>query len=75
MRLKPVVLHLSDKNFDGDLGLGFIPVDSVHSPVRKVITSLKQLVSVRITDRQLTIEIWTNETVLPAELLDFRRSC
>src|ERR1700745_512062 len=26
----------ADKNFDADLGLGFIPVDSVHSPVRRV---------------------------------------
>ena len=25
----------ADKTFDADLGLGFIPVDSVHSPVRK----------------------------------------
>ena len=24
----------ADKNFDEDLGLGFIPIDSVHSPVR-----------------------------------------
>ena len=26
----------ADKNFDEDLGIGWIPVDSVHSPVRKV---------------------------------------
>jgi len=37
MRLKRGRGYISaDKNFDGDLGLGFIPVDSVHSPVRKV---------------------------------------
>ena len=27
----------ADKNFDEDLGIGWIPVDSVHSPVKKVI--------------------------------------
>ena len=26
----------ADRNFDDDLRLGFIPIDSVHSPVRKV---------------------------------------
>ena len=37
MRLKRGRGYVSaDKNFDGDLGIGFIPVDSVHSPVRKV---------------------------------------
>ena len=36
MRLKRGRGYVSaDKNFDEDLGLGFIPIDSVHSPVRK----------------------------------------
>ncbi len=26
----------ADRNFDEDLGIGYIPLDSVHSPVRKV---------------------------------------
>ena len=26
----------ADKNFDEDLGIGWIPIDSVHSPVKKV---------------------------------------
>src|SRR6187401_3216090 len=26
----------ADKNFDEDLGIGWIPVDSIHSPVKKV---------------------------------------
>ena len=26
----------ADRNFDADLGIGYMPVDSVHSPVRKV---------------------------------------
>src|SRR5579859_486311 len=37
MRLKRGRGYIAaDKNFDSDLGLGFIPVDSVHSPVRRV---------------------------------------
>ena len=37
MRLKRGRGYVSaDKNFDEDLGIGFIPIDSVHSPVRKV---------------------------------------
>ena len=26
----------ADKNFDEDLGIGWIPIDSVHSPVKRV---------------------------------------
>ncbi len=26
----------ADKNFDDDMGIGYIPIDSVHSPVRRV---------------------------------------
>jgi len=38
MRLKRGRGYIAaDKNFDSDLGIGFIPVDSVHSPVRKVM--------------------------------------
>src|ERR1017187_5208434 len=37
MRLKSGRGYVSaDKNFDEDLAIGFIPIDSVHSPVRKV---------------------------------------
>jgi DNA-directed RNA polymerase subunit alpha len=37
MRLKQGRGYVSrDRNFDDDLPLGYIPIDSVHSPVRKV---------------------------------------
>ena len=37
MRLKSGRGYVSaDKNFDEDLAIGYIPIDSVHSPVRKV---------------------------------------
>jgi DNA-directed RNA polymerase subunit alpha len=71
MRLKRGRGYISaDKNFDGDLGLGFIPVDSVHSPVRKVNYVVEAARLGQITDYdKLSIEIWTNGTVAPADAL------
>lgn len=71
MRLKRGRGYVSaDKNFDGDLGLGFIPVDSVHSPVRKVNYLVEAARLGQITDYdKLTLEIWTNGTILPADAL------
>ncbi len=71
MRLKRGRGYVSaDKNFDGDLGIGFIPVDSVHSPVRKVNYLVEAARLGQITDyEKLTLEIWTNGTVLPADAL------
>ncbi|SDE72278.1 DNA-directed RNA polymerase subunit alpha [Terriglobus roseus] len=71
MRLKRGRGYVSaDKNFDPDLGIGFIPVDSVHSPVRKVNYAVEAARLGQITDYdKLTIEIWTNGTVLPADAL------
>jgi DNA-directed RNA polymerase subunit alpha len=69
MRLKRGRGYISaDKNFDGDLGIGFIPVDSVHSPVRKVNYAVDAARLGQITDYdKLTLEVWTNGTVLPAD--------
>src|SRR5512145_428875 len=37
MRVKPGRGYVAaDRNFDTDLSIGFIPIDSVHSPVKKV---------------------------------------
>jgi DNA-directed RNA polymerase subunit alpha len=71
MRLKRGRGYISaDKNFDADLGIGFIPVDSVHSPVRKVNYTVDAARLGQITDYdKLTIEIWTNGSVLPADSL------
>ncbi len=71
MRLKRGRGYVSaDKNFDPDLGIGFIPVDSVHSPVRKVNYAVEAARLGQITDYdKLTIEVWTNGTVLPADAL------
>ncbi|WP_419804184.1 DNA-directed RNA polymerase subunit alpha [Terriglobus sp.] len=60
----------ADKNYDPDLGIGFIPVDSVHSPVRKVNYAVEAARLGQITDYdKLTLEIWTNGTVQPADAL------
>ncbi len=69
MRLKRGRGYISaDKNFDTDLGIGFIPVDSVHSPVRKVNYAVDAARLGQITDYdKLTIEVWTNGSVLPAD--------
>src|SRR5579871_1217127 len=71
MRLKRGRGYVSaDKNFDGDLGLGFIPVDSVHSPVRRVNYTVDAARLGQITDYdKLTLEIWTNGTVAPQDSL------
>ncbi|HUY80377.1 MAG TPA: DNA-directed RNA polymerase subunit alpha [Acidobacteriaceae bacterium] len=69
MRLKRGRGYVSaDKNFDADLGIGFIPVDSVHSPVRKVNYTVEAARLGQITDYdKLTLEVWTNGTVLPSD--------
>ncbi len=60
----------ADKNFDADLGIGFIPVDSIHSPVRKVNYIVEAARLGQITDYdKLSLEIWTNGTILPADAL------
>src|SRR5579884_3621586 len=71
MRLKRGRGYVSaDKNFDADLGIGFIPVDSVHSPVRKVNFTVDAARLGQITDYdKLTLEVWTNGSVLPADAI------
>jgi DNA-directed RNA polymerase subunit alpha len=71
MRLKRGRGYIAaDKNFDSDLGIGFIPVDSVHSPVRKVNYAVDAARLGQITDYdKLTLEVWTNGSVLPADAI------
>src|SRR6516225_10185371 len=71
MRLKRGRGYVSaDKNFDEDLGIGFIPIDSVHSPVRKCNYTVEAARLGQITDYdKLTIELWTNGSIIPADSL------
>jgi DNA-directed RNA polymerase subunit alpha len=54
----------ADKNFDEDLGIGWIPVDSVHSPVKKVNYLVEAARLGQTTDYdKLTVDVWTNGSV------------
>jgi len=54
----------ADKNFDEDLGIGWIPIDSVHSPVKKVNYLVEAARLGQTTDYdKLTIDVWTNGAV------------
>lgn len=58
----------ADKNFDESLGLGWIPLDSVHSPVKRVNYRVEAARLGRMTDyEKLTLDVWTNGTVVPEE--------
>ena len=60
----------ADRNFDEGLGIGYIPVDSVHSPVRKVNYFVEAARLGQVTDYdKLTIEIWTNGSITPQDAL------
>src|SRR5499425_3097236 len=60
----------ADKNFDEDLGIGFIPIDSVHSPVRKCHYTVEAARLGQITDYdKVNIELWTNCSIIPADAL------
>ena len=58
----------ADRNFDEDLGIGWIPIDSVHSPVKKVNYLVEGARVGQTTDYdKLTLEVWTNGSVTPAD--------
>lgn len=71
MRLKTGRGYVSaDKNFDEDLAIGFIPIDSVHSPVRKVNFSVEAARLGQMTDYdKLTLETWTNGAISPQDAI------
>ena len=69
MRLKQGRGYVSaEKNFDEDLPLGYIPIDSVHSPVKKVNYTVDPARLGQMTDYdKLTLEVWTNGCVKPQD--------
>lgn len=69
MRVKPGRGYVSaDLNHDEDLALGYIPVDSVHSPVRRVNYKVDPARVGRSTEYdKLTLEIWTDGSVTPRD--------
>lgn len=58
----------ADKNTDESLGIGWVPLDSVHSPVKRVNYKVETARVGRMTDyEKLTLEVWTNGTIAPEE--------
>ena len=58
----------ADRNFDEDLPIGYIPIDSVHSPVRKVNYAVEAARLGQMTDyEKLTLEVWTNAAITPQD--------
>jgi DNA-directed RNA polymerase subunit alpha len=71
MRLKSGRGYVSaERNTEEDLAVGYIPIDSVHSPVRKVNFSVEAARLGQVTDYdKLTIEVWTNGAISPADAI------
>jgi len=58
----------ADRNFDDDLGIGWIPIDSVHSPVKKVNYLVEAARLGQTTDyEKLTVDVWTNGAISPRD--------
>ena len=69
MRVKQGRGYVSaDKNFDEDLSIGWIPLDSVHSPIKKVNYFVDAARVGQATDyEKLTLEVWSNGAVTPRD--------
>jgi DNA-directed RNA polymerase subunit alpha len=69
MRMKQGRGYISrDRNFDEDLPVGYIPIDSVHSPVRKVKYTVEAARLGQMTDYdKLILELWTNGAISPQD--------
>jgi DNA-directed RNA polymerase subunit alpha len=58
----------ADRNYDETLGIGWVPVDSAHSPVRRVNYKVEAARLGQTTDyERLILEVSTNGTVSPEE--------
>jgi DNA-directed RNA polymerase subunit alpha len=58
----------ADRNFDESMGIGWVPVDSAHSPVRRVNYRVEAARLGQTTDyERLILEVWTNGTVSPEQ--------
>lgn len=58
----------ADKNKEGDQPIGVIPIDSIYTPVERVNLIVENTRVGQITDYdKLTLEVWTNGTLVPDE--------
>jgi DNA-directed RNA polymerase subunit alpha len=60
----------ADQNYDENLSVDFIPLDSSHSPIKKVNYRVEPArVGKRIDYESLSLEIWTTGAITPPEAL------
>ncbi|MDO4546694.1 MAG: DNA-directed RNA polymerase subunit alpha [Clostridia bacterium] len=60
----------NERNKGMGVPIGVIPVDSIYTPIRKVSYAVEDTRRGQVTDYdKLTIEVWTNGTILPKEAL------
>ena len=58
----------ADRNFDSEAPIGTIPLDSAHSPVRRVNYHVEAARVGQATDYdKLVLEVWTNGTITPRD--------
>jgi len=58
----------SDKNKTGDLPIGVIAIDSIYTPVERVNVTVENTRVGQVTDfDKLTLDIYTNGTIMPDE--------
>lgn len=63
---------VAEFNFDDDLPVGYIPMDSSHSPVKKVhYEILPARVGMKTDYDRLVIEVWTNGTISPEDSIAY----
>ena len=62
----------ADRNKDPNMAIGWIPIDSLFSPVRKVNYTVTNARVGQITDYdKLTLEVWTNGAVRPRDAVAY----
>ena len=60
----------ADENFEEDLSIGYIPLDSVHSPIKRVHYAVEAARLGQTTDYdKLVLDVWTNGCILPQDAI------
>ncbi len=58
----------ADENFEQDLPIGYIPLDSVHSPIKRVNYMVEAARLGQTTDYdRLVLDVWTNGCIAPQD--------
>ncbi|MFH1573537.1 MAG: DNA-directed RNA polymerase subunit alpha [Acidobacteriota bacterium] len=60
----------ADENFDEELPIGYIPLDSVHSPIKRVNYAVEAARLGQTTDYdKLVLDVWTNGCIKPQDAI------